>query len=119
MRNSPAVAVIFLLAVSSCGTIVRVERLGQQTYPARAPGSFVAVFESEADVEKPFVKIARLVGRAARDGSLTRASWEEILQDMKESARAIGGDAMVLRGEFRDSRRTKEAIAIRFTDSER
>ncbi len=88
-------------------------------YPPRPDDHPIEIFISPQDVERPYVKVALLTST----GSGAYASWDDIMESMKEKARAVGADALVIGpkqqvAEFSamPTGKLQEAVAIRYTD---
>jgi hypothetical protein len=122
VRNSlPVMALTFLIA-GSCASASGV-RLGMQTYPAQLPDHEVPIFESLQELPRKSVKVGRIVGEGC-----DLASFRQIVGQMQQRVRELGGDALVLTGggllllkgtDFGvDTNRTVHGLAVRWQTDE-
>ncbi len=108
MRLRELVAV-FVLGLAGCTSIkVSSLLLGAETYPPRPENHPIVVYETASDVPHPFVKVGRVSARRTPSTLIG-----ELIDPMKEEARRLGADALVLSGGFEVSTtmevRTKSA----------
>ena len=120
---------LFILILFGCVTS-RSELLGTAVYEPRPENHPIVVYDVLGDVGRSYVKVGIVHGTGA-----PAASWSEVTEALKERARAIGADAIVLRQESGDdthsvvlfgsggatfgtarSKKKKSCLAIRFTD---
>ncbi len=101
----------------------RVEYLGTERFSPRPEDWPIVLYDAEVDIKRPFVKVAHLVGST---GGFYSVSWESLVEDMRQQAREVGADALILGGEAEygiptlfNTPRVKDAVAIRFTDQPR
>ena len=119
--SAPWAALAFLLA-GSCASASGV-RLGMKSSPPQLPSHEVPIFESLQDLPQKCVKVGRIVG----EGS-DLASFRQIVAEMQQRARELGGDALVLTGggllllkgtDFGvDTNRTVHGLAVRWQTDE-
>ncbi|MHC4473621.1 MAG: hypothetical protein ACYTDY_04250 [Planctomycetota bacterium] len=80
---------VTLVLLSGCaGARASSEPLGEESFPPRPRDHRIVLYDSLSDVVRPFVKIGLIHGRG---------KGEKIVEAMKEEARKLGGDALVLR----------------------
>ena len=76
---------VLVLFVIACAE--RVDYLGN----SYAPTTNIELFFSEDDVEEDYVEMGRAIAHAG-----TNVSTEELLEDLKETAREKGADAIII-----------------------
>jgi hypothetical protein len=93
--------------------------LGEERFAPHPAGHRIVVFDTEQDVPFAFVKVARVVASGT-----SQADWDDVLDALKQEARNVGADALVLGRAGDDAtavdgeggtvmRRTLWALAIR------
>jgi hypothetical protein len=94
MNPGPARSAV-LMALATLGGCVSASavRLGDATYPPRPTDYRIAVFDTLADVDRPYDKVGRVVGEGSDS-----AAFAAIVASMQEQARQLGADALVLSG---------------------
>jgi hypothetical protein len=92
MIKALALAAASVLTVACVAT--RADIVGTACFAPRPEGHPIVVFEDLSDVPGNFTKVAIVYA----DGD-TYASWERVMRALKEEARSLGADAIVLRSE--------------------
>ena len=87
MRSS---LVVMALLLPGCVS-ARADLIGNERFPPRPADHPIEVYDSLADITRPFIKVARVSGQGA-----PAAGWDSVLEEMKDEVRAAGGDALVL-----------------------
>ncbi|MCE9581098.1 MAG: hypothetical protein K8T20_01140 [Planctomycetes bacterium] len=112
-----AVRLLLLVGIAGCVSS-RQEHLSSNRYPPKPENFPIQFFDTEADVKRPFEKIARIYINGTED-----ASWQAMSERIKEDARKLGADAVILgredetsRGFWTEGSKRKEAVAIKFND---
>jgi len=120
VASTPSSAILFALllpaTLAGCAAASAV-RFGTAVHEPRPAGQPVEVFDSLADVARPYEKIGRVVGEGD-DG----VPFARIVDCMCDEARQLGADAIVLQGGSligsRDAEcavdRTVNALALRW-----
>ena len=119
-----SLTVLIVCITAGCATS-RLDYLGGERFAPRPQNWAIALYDTEADIKRPFVKVARVVGTGAEF-----ATWDAVLRAMKKDARAAGADALILRAETTQVRgiddagnfhsdKVREAIAVRYTDEKK
>jgi hypothetical protein len=114
---SVAASTAALLLLASCAGASAV-RFGSAVHEPRPAGEPVEVFDSLDDVGRPYEKVGRVVGEGD-DG----VAFARIVDCMRDEARRLGADAIVLQGgsllrggdaECCSTDRTVHALAVRW-----
>ena len=110
---------VLLLVLAGCASTSSTLLGTGEGYPPRPDDHPIEIFISRQDVSRPYVKVAILTST----GSGAYASWDAIMESMKEKARAVGADALVIGPKLQVAEystmptgKLQEALAIRYTD---
>jgi len=126
MSAQPSLGAVLALGLSlgsgigGCATTISDYVPLGQTFAANAMDHPIAVFEGEAEPDRPFVEVAE-VFTTKESTHLVKASTDSGLGELKTQARFAGGDALYKLSEKRARHLETQqlilsAIAIRYTD---
>jgi len=85
--------ILGVIAITSCASI-SVTKIGTATHARLAEGAKVAVFTSESEVQQPFVVVGNISYN--NPGKYQRLDLDDAIEPLKEKARLVGGNAIII-----------------------
>ena len=85
------VALCLLAVLTTACVAVRSEMLVDTSFPARPEDYPIPHYGAGAELSRPYIKIAVVRGHGAQ-----AASWDKVLESLKDEARRLGADALIL-----------------------